>query len=219
MIFFLSRARAGKKASQLSIGESLWLMENDELTEYFVVQQGNPNNTVYTDGGANGTWILRKDVANFGTYRQILTDQLSNGTYLARFPAEVQNALREVTLPRYYETTVEVSKSCTSKVHLPSVVEVGGTGSNSFAPTFVLEFFRGASNEDRIAYLDGTATPYWLWEYIVVTIDGTPSHTYHSVKASGEISAVTITNGPKCRPMMILDPDTKFDRDNIFVGL
>lgn len=47
MIFFLSRSGGGKKARDLAVGESVWLTENGERTEYLVVQQGNPNTRVH----------------------------------------------------------------------------------------------------------------------------------------------------------------------------
>lgn len=225
MIFFLSRATAGKKASELAVGESVWLMENDALTEYFVVQQGNPDASKYTDAAANGTWLLRKDVADWASVdRSDHVSDCKDGTYLAQFPSEVQAAIREVTLPRNFQG-VGFATSATSKIHIPAHTELGSTEQAALASGCALEYFIGANNAERIAYLNGRATAYLTFNGSL-TVDATAGGSYATtlyISATGSLTvtsvATTVNSSFRIRPMMILDPDTEFNGKNEFVGL
>ena len=225
MIFFLSRATADKKASGLAVGESVWLMENGELTEYFVVQQGNPDRSVYTDSNVDGTWLMRKDVPDSSlvwpvwgsSYTKLASDLISyceSGNYLEWFPADVQDAMRTVVISRFNEGT---------KVFFPSINEVGvanSTDESLYATGSRLEYFKEDTNESRLALRNGTATEYFLRDWHATTIQGTTTSFYFIVDTSGEIVKMTnVLGGYGLRPMMILDPETKFSNHNEFVGL
>lgn len=232
MIFFLSRSGGGKKARDLAVGESVWLTENGERTEYLVVQQGNPNTGVYTDPLVAGTWILRKDLDLTTNIRQVAADYCTNGKYLARFPAEVQSAFREVTLPRSWSVWTAVGQienitEVTSKIQMPDARELDPTVETSAtwyttSRGSTLAYFKDDVDENRVACLNGTPTGYWLFSgYQDSSAMPDIYRCFLYVSAAGVITvnAAGTTGEWGFRPMMILDPDTQFDASNDFVGL
>ena len=222
MIFFLSRAQARKKASVLLIGEPVWLIENGVLTEYFVVQQGNPDATIYTGDGADGTWLMRRDVSDYGVVtRSNAVLNCENGTYLARFSADVQATIREVTLPRTFEGLGAATSVSTSKIHLPTSVEVGGAKSAGNGKA--LSYFDGIGDWARVAYLSDSEAAYWLYNgFVSVDVAGGTGTTaaLSYVDKTGKITAYALAPATlNIRPLMIIEPETEFSGDNIFVGL
>lgn len=218
----------GVPATDLAVGSSVYLMENDVLTEYFVVQQGNPDSSKYTDSGADGIWLMRKDVSDYGLVTQSVARSVCyNGTYLARFGSDVQAAMREVTLPRYsysYGWVVgSVSTgpvSPTSKVHLPAARELSNAAGTGIGTNVaLLDFFADNTNADRIAYLDGTATGYHMYDsYVHQTGPGSGTEFHSRVSSSGAINNLTYdTEDYGIRPMIILDPNTIFDADTLTI--
>lgn len=217
MIFFLSRSGGGKKARELAVGESVWLTENGARTEYFVVQQGNPDSSIYKDAGASGTWIMRKELGESCTWGTVV----ANGFYLSRFPSEVQNAFVEVTLPRYWaDSVLGGTTSKTAKIHIPGPTELDPTVTSQggvLVEQAVLQYFAADSNIDRIGYYAGSPAEYWVYDAQRSTTS--VSLTYVKTDGSVTVGGKGMSDLAHVRPMMILDPDTQFDASNDFVGL
>ena len=217
MIFFLSRSHGEKTVGDLAVGESLWLTEDGVLTEYFVVQQGNPDSTVYTDAGADGTWILRRDASTFGTVTGAgAATVVSDGTYLARFPEELQAAMREVKKPIGVTTSVA---SITSKIHQLTIKETGEPEGVAGLP---LDAFQDLGSPDVIAYYNGAAVRYWLSDSSVAG-DATTGYSgvYFYIDKYGiaNLAQYSTTDLYYIRPVMILDPDAKLNDQNELIGL
>lgn len=76
----------GRPASELSVGESVFLTVNGVLTEFLVVHKGNPDSGIY-DTSCDGIWITAKyapDVAIVYTTKDtsgILADKSYDGYY------------------------------------------------------------------------------------------------------------------------------------------
>lgn len=61
-VFFIKRGTPptfGKHALDYTVGESVFLIENNSPVEYIVVHQGNPDVNIY-DTSCDGTFVLRK---------------------------------------------------------------------------------------------------------------------------------------------------------------
>ena len=164
-----------KKYGDLSVGNTVSLNVNGVPKDFIVVQQGKPS-SLYDDS-CNGTWLMMKDIyanramdSSDNNYGSSDIHSYLNGTFFGLFDSNVQSFIKQVKIP--YHKGVGNSGSISSganglstKVFLLSCYEVGWTKSNSdYFPVdgACLSYFSGAANSKRIAYLNGTASIWWL---------------------------------------------------------
>lgn len=208
-----------KPASTLPVGASVYAKESGTPAEFIVVHQGNPDESIY-DASCDGTWLMRKDLYDgqawntsgnnrwqLATLQQWLRDTYIN--YL-----DVSSIIKSVKIPYGLglgtNTVYTGADGLTSKVFLLSGYEVG-TGGVNYLPKdgAKLDWFNastGASRQ-RIAYLSGNATPWWL---------RTPYADSSSVawfvgSNSGSCSTNSVNNGYGVRPCFIIPSDTEVD--------
>lgn len=163
-----------------TVGSIVKLKENGVLTDYIVVHQGLPS-AMY-DASCNGTWLLRKDIAenrswnnsSVNDYANSTIQSYLNSTFIARFEANIQNAIKQIKLP--YRPGSGSSQAVNSgvnglscKIFLPSACEIGFTNSNIqylCADGTKLEYFieglDATANNKRTSYLNGVDTRWWL---------------------------------------------------------
>lgn len=169
----MAYATLGSKA----VGSIVKLKENGVLTDYLVVHQGLPS-SMY-DASCNGTWLLRKDIAEIRRWNNIGNDYATSeinvylsGTFLNRFDTNIKNAIRSIKIPYRPDSGVSAivnsgSAGLPVKAFLLAHREVGG-GYNSYAPddgARLSHFSEGYSPPDttkRIATLNGTNIFWWL---------------------------------------------------------
>ena len=164
--------------STKAVGSTVKLKVNGEAKEFIVVHQGKPS-SLYDDS-CNGTWLLMKDCyesrawhsSNVNTLESSTIHSYLNSTFLNLFDSNIKDAIKQVKIP--YRKNGGSSGSNQSganglscKIFLLSGYEVGWTSSdNQYFPQdgAKLDYFTASSggNSKRIAYLNGSATFWWL---------------------------------------------------------
>ena len=173
---------ASVKIGNKAVGSIVKLKENGVLVDYIVVHQGKPS-SLY-DASCDGTWLLRKDIletrqwhsSNVNDYANSTIRAYLDSTVLARFDKDIQAQIKQVKIP--YRPGSGTSQSVNSganglscKIFLLSDREVGYTQSN--VNQYIvndgakLDYFidgnsGGTDAQKRIAYLNGSATYWWL---------------------------------------------------------
>ena len=219
-----------KLLSDYAVGESIYLNVNGVLTEFFVVNQGNPNSSFY-DSTCDGTWLLMKDVYEKRVWDSTNNDYENsdihaylNGTFSNLFDVGVRNAIKQVKLP-YVKglgttgTSSYGANGLSTKVFLLSVYEVYNVSSyGAKNDGKILTYFKSMTTEvdsRRIAYYNGEKAIWWL---------RTPQNQYTNqvkcVNMSGGFGTPSPTIAYGIRPALILPSTTLTNPDtNEFLGV
>ena len=183
MIFIdrkLWQVASGTPIGNVDVGDIIQMRENLVPVDYIVVHQGLPS-SMY-DASCNGTWLLRKDIAENRVWDSGNSNVLENSdihsylnnTWINRYDTDIRNAIKQVKIPYRQNggsggTDQNGANGLQCKIFLLSVYEVGWTTSD--IPYFPVDgaklsyFTSGtssAANQKRIAKLNGSATSWWL---------------------------------------------------------
>ena len=232
MVFFVTRGLlgpSGTNAGDIDVGTEVILNENGQPVNYLIVNQGIPS-ALY-DASCEGTWLLRKDIAenrqwhsfNNNDYENSTIDNYLNTTFLNLFESNIRDAIKQVKLPYragsgYGKTVTSGANGLSAKIFLLSATEVGFN--MSYMPTnegVELAYFSGCADDGadskRIAYLNSSATDWWLrspycdsgsgsTRALLVSFDGIWNYGF----CSGSYGI---------RPTLILPYEFKFTSDQI----
>ena len=163
--------------STKAVGSTIKLNVNGKAKEFIVVHQGKPS-SLYDDS-CNGTWLLMKDVyetrqwhsSDSNSYKASTIHSYLNSTFLNLFDSNIKDAIKQVKIPYVNGTgnsaVASGANGLSAKIFLLSGYEVGWTTSDSsYFPVdgAKLDYFAASSggNSKRIAYLNGSATYWWL---------------------------------------------------------
>ena len=182
MVFFTRRFLpvTGTSIGNLDVGTEITLNENGVPENYLIVNQGIPENSSLYDASCDGTWLLRKDIAenrqwnssNNNDYENSTIDNYLNTTFLNLFESNIRDAIKQVKIPYrkgagYGKTVTSGSSGLSTKIFLLSSTEVNLV--HGYAPTnegACLSYFSGTSqngaDNKRVAKLNGSATSWWL---------------------------------------------------------
>jgi hypothetical protein len=165
--------------SSKAIGSTIKLKVNGSAKDFIVVHQGKPS-SVYDDS-CNGTWLLMKDIyenrqwhsSNTNDYANSTIHSYLNSTFLNLFESNIKKAIKQVKLP-YRKgsgtstTVTSGSNGLSAKIFLLSATETSFNFS-SYMPSgegAELAYFKGCADNSadskRVAYLNGSATSWWL---------------------------------------------------------
>lgn len=183
MVFFTRRFLpvVGTSIGNLDVGTEITLNENGEPINYLIVNQGIPDGSALYDSSCDGTWILRKDIAenrqwnssNSNSYKASTIHTYLNGTFLNLFDADIREVIKQVKIPYVNGTgnsaVASGSSGLSCKIFLLSGREVGfSTSDNQYFPNdgAKLSYFESGTGSSalnkRIAKLNGSATYWWL---------------------------------------------------------
>ena len=182
MVFFTRRFLpvTGTSIGNIDVGAEIILNENGAPINYLIVNQGIPENSSLYDASCDGTWLLRKDIAenrqwnssNNNDYENSTIDNYLNTTFLNLFESNIRDAIKQVKIPYrkgagYGKTVTSGSSGLSTKIFLLSSTEVNLV--HGYEPTnegACLSYFSGTAQNDvdnkRVAKLNGSATVWWL---------------------------------------------------------
>lgn len=210
--------------SSKAIGSTIKLKVNGSVKDFIVVHQGKPS-SVYDDS-CNGTWLLMKDIyenrqwhsSNTNDYANSTIHSYLNSTFLNLFESNIKNAIKQVKLP-YRKgsgtstTVTSGSNGLSAKIFLLSATETSFSFSSMPSGEGAeLAYFKGcadnSSDSKRVAYLNGSATVWWLRSPFCYDF-------YYAlcVRSSGVWGYVGCSNSFGIRPALIL-PSTLLVSDD-----
>lgn len=198
-----------RELNALNIGDSVYLNINGVKTEFFVVHQGLPSDSLY-DSSCEGTWLLMKGSYFSGVvwsdsnngYDSSNIHSYLNETFLGMFDNSIQTAIKEVKIP-YGNSSgsyLTGSSGLTAKIFLLSECEVGDSIATDGA---LLDYFNVDADSilaTRICYREGNATNWFLRS----PMRDMPGYI-RGITPSGEYGVFEINSARGVRPALILD--------------
>lgn len=184
------------RLGDMAVGSTVKIKVNGTLTDFLIVQQGNPNSTIY-DASCNGTWvlmnalyILQKWDSRHDDYASSdISDYLRNSFFNLLEPG-CRSAIKSVKIPYVDNETVHNgANGLPVTVFLLSASELGWTSSNMSVykdGSRLSRFPNDGQSSTRVAYYKGSPRYYWTRSKVsgysngiaIVTSDGG-----HEVKA------------------------------------
>ena len=165
--------------SSKAVGSTIKLKVDGVARDFIIVHQGKPS-SLY-DASCDGTWLLLKDMletrqwhsSNSNSYKASTIHSYLNNEWLNKLDANIRAQVKSAKLPYVNGTANSAVASGANglacKVFLLSGYEVGFTQSvNQYFPVDgakLAYFVNGndsAAQQKRIAYLNGSATRWWL---------------------------------------------------------
>ena len=156
--------------SNLSVGDIVKVKESGTDVDYIIIQQGNPNATMY-DASCDGTWLLRKDVIRQSQWNSTCVninsgstiDIYLNSTFIN--PTNISDIIKEVKIP--YRTKGDGGRNYSLENGLSTkVFLLSGSEVNTLLATYMsiegvhLGYF--SDNTSRLAYYNGNVKFWWL---------------------------------------------------------
>ena len=170
----------GTAAGDIDVGATVKINENGQPVEHIVVHQGLPSD-IY-DASCEGTWCLRKDIAeslawDSGNSNVLESSDIHaylNGDWMNRYEPDVAEAIKQVKIPYRQNggssgTDRNGANGLSCKIFLLSSREVGFTNNESSSfpnDGSKLDYFisgdTSSARQRRVANLNGRATSWWL---------------------------------------------------------
>lgn len=214
----------GTAAGDIDVGATVKINENGQAVDYLVVHQGLPS-SMY-DASCEGTWCLRKDIAesrqwnssNVNDYANSTINAYLNGDWLNRYDPEVAEAIKQVKIPYragsgYGKTVTSGASGLSAKIFLLSSTEV--SFNHDYMPTnegAELSYFAGCADNGadnkRIAYLNSSATGWWLRSPYCNSNVGSPYALFVLSYGNWNYNNCSLSFG--IRPTLILPYSFKF---------
>lgn len=170
----------GTSAGDIDVGATVKINENGQPVDYLVVHQGLPSD-IY-DASCEGTWCLRKDIAENRAWDSGNSNVLElsdiqaylDGDWLNRYSPDVAESIKQVKIPYRQNggsggTDRTGANGLSCKSFLLSGYEVGFTTSvNQYFPVdgaklaYFLSGNDSSAQQKRVAKLNGSAASWWL---------------------------------------------------------
>lgn len=203
----------------MPVGSEVTLTESGSPELYIVVNQGLPSSNY--DSSCDGTWLLRKFIDQqqrpwdtsefvFG-YNKSTMDKYLQTTFAERFSTyAIKNLFMLPQIPVHYYNG---QSNYEARVFLLSMSELDESDNTSIPQEgSALQYFIDSGNSKKIAYLDGTAKPWWSR-----SMYKNASNLAWGINASGDMGNFVYTKKGGVRPAIILKKDTIVSGDGSIV--
>jgi hypothetical protein len=204
-------------------------MEGGTAVEYLVVNQGIPSNSSLYDASCDGTWLLRKDILELlaynssenNSYKASAIHSYINSTFFNLLGEMEQSVIKQVKIPYVNETggagIASGASGLSAKVFLLSGYEIG-IGGADYLPRdgAKLDYFDqiAGAGPKRIAYLNGSATNWWLRS--PYTYRASTTNVWY-VADNGGCNTIRSTYQFGVRPALILSSNALFDEKTMLL--
>jgi hypothetical protein len=221
-------------ASELAVGDGVWLNVDGVLTEFLVVHQGNPDSAMY-DASCDGTWVLAKDIYQINVWdadeyddddgmRYASSDYSQSNIRKVQLEYNYKNSIdqnvapfiKQVKLPYAYGKSNQLltgKNGIPAYIFLLSSKEVGYTQNSSpysiWNAGVCLDYFAGATDATRVAYYNGSAKQWWLR-----TPQPNNTSYINIVQVSGSMGRDQSSRSNGVRPAFILDSNTLISKSD-----
>ena len=220
--------KLGTAISTLEVGTLVKVNENGAPVEYMIVNQGNPDASMY-DASCDGCWLLRKDIAENRVWDSTDNDYeysdihaYLNGDWTSRYESGILSQIKQVKIPYVNGTggsaVASGANGLSCKIFLMSGYELGWTTSNSSRfpkDGAKLSYFDSGNgttaNNKRIANYNGGTTVWWMR-----SLNSSGRYGVWVVAQHGEYASVDYNSSYGSRPTFIL-PNTALVDDNLNV--
>ena len=218
------------RLGDMTVGSTVKIKVDGALKDFIIVQQGNPDSTIY-DSSCDGTWVLLKDIyetrawhsSSINDYANSTIHAYLNSTFLNLFESNIKNAIKQVKLP-YRKgsgtstTVTSGSNGLSAKIFLLSATETSFNFSTMPSGEGAeLAYFKGcadnSSDSKRVAYLNGSAANWWLRS---PNCYGSVSALYVVTDGVWRVSNCSYSSG--VRPALILPSTTLVDESGNMIG-
>lgn len=213
----------GTSAGDIDVGATVKINENGQPVDYLVVHQGLPGDMY--DASCEGTWFLRKDIAenrqwhssNMNDYANSTVHAYLNGDWLNRYDPDVAEAIVQCKIPYVSGngesgSVVSGANGLSVKSFLLGGYEAGFTnslGQDIPVDGIKLDYFDSGigttAKSKRIAYINNTKTSWWSRSSVMGN-----SRNVEIVYSDGSRSVWEATSSLGLRPTIILPYSFKF---------
>lgn len=229
----MTKPTVGAPISELAVGSPVRLSVNGTVTDFLIVNQGIPSNSILYDSSCNGTWLLMKNIyenrvwqsGNINKYESSDIHTYLNNTFLNLFESNIKDAIKQVKLP-YRKNSGSGGQDQSGangllcKIFLLSGYEVGWTTSdNGYFPVdgAKLAYFESgtgsSANNKRIAKLNGSAAYWWLRS----PYTGNTSHVW-LVYSNGDYNLNVASYSRGIRPALILPSTLSVNKNGMVIA-
>lgn len=215
----------------LDVGESVFLNVDGKRMEFIVVNQGNPDTSIYDDS-CNGTWLLMKDIyekrqwnsSNVNNLENSTIHSYLNGTFLNLFDSNIKDTIKQVKIPYRKNggsggTDQSGANGLSAKIFLLSGYEVGWTTSDESTLPMdgaKLDYFESGTgtyaNSKRIANFNGAAAN-WCLRSPLTGVTGSVWGVYSDGSSTYFSAADSRDGGCGVRPALVLPSTITVDND------
>lgn len=209
-----------------AVGDIVKLNVGGVAVDFIVVQQGNPNATLY-DASCDGTWLLMKDVYVVKAWDSTDNDYANsdahaylNGDFLGLFDSNIQSVIKQVKIPYRAgaggdNTVTSGANGLSAKAFLLSSAETNfNLGTNQPNEGVTLSYFVGCANgadSKRIAYYNGAKYGWWFRSPYRGN-NNQAIYVYYD-NGSYNLANVSTANGIGLRPALILPTTLGVEED------
>lgn len=201
---------------ELTVGEIIELKVGTKKQNFIVVHQGNPDTSKY-DSSCDGTWLMMEKLYYKQTWSITKAEYVDsyhnnylNNNFFNLLDAKIQEAIKQVKIPYtfygegvYIGTLLTGADGLSTKIFLPSYAEISNTlDSTARIDGAVLDYFKNATNSNRILRYNNTVTAWWTRSPIT---ENSGSAWY--VTTSGSIDKKSVSYAYGGRPTFILPSD------------
>lgn len=179
------------RLGDMAVGSTVKIKVNGTLMDFIIVQQGNPDSTIY-DASCNGTWvlmnvlyILQKWDSRHPDYASSDISDYLRSSFFNLLEPGCRSAIKSVKIPYVDNETVRYgANGLPVTVFLLSASELGWTSSNVsiYKEGSRLSRFHDGLSSTRVAHYKGSSRYYWTRSkargysdgVVIVTSNGDP---------------------------------------------